>query len=398
VLSQRQQRSGNEPVWQKQGNEQVTNLRDRSGLRKLQTCATDDDLLAVRFRNSFNHRLVRGSYLLMSSYQQSSLESFLHQHDDAAWLQVIEKLLPAIHPVDQRGVRIWFAFYPLTLKAALESAAEPEKMVTDLILKGKYRLADQVDSSAEFLYGHRYWPAVKTAIAEYATTFKAASGRSLADIAGEIAALVAAKTGADKSLLTGMAAVGLMTLQHVGLDLMQRPAQVRNIAKSVSPEKVLWDRVTDDRPGLFGFLRSVDQRFTVTFNESDPEAKFAATNTQDVAMAAAADKRPHHLRDARCREGEGVIPVECRTAACGTCWVGVLSDASKVSAPNAREIEKMNEVFCYPGFTDKADSPIRLACQMRCHGNVSIVIPPWNGLLRKLSHQPRAEETVASST
>lgn len=330
----------------------------------------------------------------MSVHQHSSFESFLHQHDDAAWAQVIETLMPSIHRVDQRAVRIWFAFYPLKLRAAIESAPEPEKVARDLILKGRYRLADQVDSSTEFLYGHQYWAEVKKAVAEYAGSFTGSAGHSLAELISEIAASVAAGIGADKSLLTAITATGVMTLQHVGSELMQQPAKARIAAQTRSPEKILWDRATDDPQGFFGFLRSVDQRFTVTFNENNPEATFRVTNTQDLTMAAAEDKRPHHLTDERCGEGEGPIPVECRTAACGTCWVGVLSDPEKISAPNAREIEKMNDVFCYPGFTGEQDSPIRLACQVRCQGNVSIVIPPWNGLLRKLE---KREESATSS-
>ena len=46
----------------------------------------------------------------------NSFESFLQQHDDTDWLQVLFKLEPNIHPVDQRATRIWFAFFPLKLK------------------------------------------------------------------------------------------------------------------------------------------------------------------------------------------------------------------------------------------------------------------------------------------
>ena len=106
---------------------------------------------------------------------------------------------------------------------------------------------------------------------------------------------------------------------------------------------------------MFGFLRTIDKRFTVTFDERNRESKFKIVHTQDLTMAAQLDKRPHHLNDPRCKAGEGPIPVECRTAACGTCWVGVLSDASKVAEPTSREINMMNETFCYSGFTGTPD-------------------------------------------
>ena len=97
---------------------------------------------------------------------QSLFEAYLNQHDDAAWEQVIDQVWSAIHPVDQRATRIWFAFFPLKLKRALEAAPDPAKLERDLILQGAWKLGDQVDGSAHFLYGHRYWPQVKQAVVE----------------------------------------------------------------------------------------------------------------------------------------------------------------------------------------------------------------------------------------
>src|SRR5688572_26505137 len=39
--------------------------------------------------------------------------AFLAQHDDARWLRVVDRLQPAIHPVDRVATRIWLHFYPL---------------------------------------------------------------------------------------------------------------------------------------------------------------------------------------------------------------------------------------------------------------------------------------------
>src|SRR5215510_8258180 len=111
--------------------------------------------------------------------------SFLYQHDDAAWKKVVNELQWAIHPVDQRATRIWFAFYPVKLHRALANSPDSEETAKRLLLKGRYRLADQVDSSSEFMYGHRYWPAGKRAVTEYAETAK--STIPLADQIREVA-------------------------------------------------------------------------------------------------------------------------------------------------------------------------------------------------------------------
>ena len=314
----------------------------------------------------------------------NSFESFLTQHDDADWLQVLFKLEPGIHPVDRRATRIWFSFFPLKLKRAFDKAEDRRKFETDLILKGKYLLSDQVDESAHFLYGHRFWPQVKQAVANYAETsnFTTPLHEQITDVATKIAAQV----NADKSWLVGITAVAFMTLEQAGLEKMKQPAVMPVQHTSKSPEQVVSERNTDDSQGMFGFLRTVDKRFTVTFNENIPAAKFPITNMADITMAAAEDKRPYHLTDPRCKEGEGPLPVECRTCACGTCWVGVLSDTAKLSPPTAREIDKATTVFCYDGFTGEKDSPIRMACQVKCYGNATIVIPPWHGQLRKLKN------------
>lgn len=311
-----------------------------------------------------------------------SLETFLAGHSDADWLQVLFKLEPRIHQVDRRATRIWFAFFPLKLYRAWEAAADKKVFERDLILKGNYLLANQVDDSAHFLYGHRYWPQVKAAVANWVAN--SGSTAAVQDQILQVAGEVAGKLNLDVSLLVGITAVAFMTLVQTGLSKMQEPAVMTRNHSTASADDVLRKRNAEPGQGIFSFLRSVDKRFTVTFDEDRSEARFKVVNMQDITMAAAEDKRPHHLSDPRCREGEGPIPVECRTCACGTCWVGVLSDTSKLSAPAAREIDKVTNVFAYEGFTEDKDSPIRMACQVKCYGNVSIVIPPWHGVLQKL--------------
>jgi len=120
----------------------------------------------------------------------------------------------------------------------------------------------------------------------------------------------------------------------------------------------------------------------VTFDENDPAATFPLIHNQEIASAAQADKRDYRSRDPRCTPGEGPIPVECRAASCGTCWVGVLGGAGKLSPVNERDEGRRMKVFGYSD-TDGAQPLIRLSCQARARGAVSIVIPPWNGVFGK---------------
>ena len=150
-------------------------------------------------------------------------QSFLKQHDAAAWQRTLETLLPDIHEVDRDATQIWFHFFPLELAEAIAETDDLAQLVLTLRLEGNFRLADQVDSSHWFLYGHRYWPQVKAAIIERAESSAAPSSLELAALVREIARTSAAGPGeqdtacADESLVLGIAAVGLMTLQQVGL-------------------------------------------------------------------------------------------------------------------------------------------------------------------------------------
>jgi ferredoxin len=324
----------------------------------------------------------------------SLFQVFLDQHDDAAWGQVIASLRPAIHPADQVATRIWFAFFPLKLRRALALSPDPARAARELLLSGKYRLADQIDSSAHFLYGHRYWPEVKSAVSAYAASATAPASLALGEQILEVACRSAERLKVDPALLVGITAVAFMTLQQVGWEAFQQTTAAAAATKRMrSPEQILRERARDDRQGLFGFLRTVDQVFTVTFDERDPGATFKVINMQDLATAAAKDRRDYRSRDPRCIEGP--IPVECRTAACGTCWVGILSDPSKLSPPGEREVNKMKD-FGYAGFSPEQHSIIRLACQTKCYGNVSIVIPPWNGVIGKLSNAQVSDEVTSN--
>src|SRR5580765_8943424 len=104
---------------------------------------------------------------------ESIFYAFLNQNDDDAWQQVVSTLTPSIHPVDQVATRIWFGFFPLKLHRTLADSKNPELTARKLLLEGKYRLADQVDTSAAFLYGHLYWSDVKREVLEHAASVSA---------------------------------------------------------------------------------------------------------------------------------------------------------------------------------------------------------------------------------
>jgi hypothetical protein len=61
--------------------------------------------------------------------------------------------------------------------------------------------------------------------------------------------------------------------------------------------------------------------------------------------------------------------------------VGVLGGAGKLSDVESLEATRMKE-FGYIN-SNEAKPVIRLACMAKASGNVTIVIPPWNGIVGK---------------
>ena len=323
-------------------------------------------------------------------------ENFLRQHDEEAWSAALTALLRSIHEVDRNATQIWFSFYPLSLFEALEQAEDPEKLAQQLLIQGNYRLQDQIDSSHTFLYGHRFWPEVKYSVQEYAKEFSNTENTSLADEILSVAQQAAKRVKVDPSLMTSITAVAFMTVRQAGLPAFEAaPGKMLLDKKHArkSPADVLRERAVDDSQGLFGFLRTVDKKWTVTYDENDDHARYRLNHVQDLAWGAA-DDRSRNWRELDPRRIEGPIPVECRSASCGTCWVGVLGGAEKLSDVAVREGKKIKEF----GYIDTTEPKplIRLACQAQALGAVSIVIPPWNGVfgkyLRRRSSQMNTDE------
>lgn len=318
----------------------------------------------------------------MTNSTETPFETYLNRQGEEAWAATLTTLLRSVHEVDKHATQIWFSFYPLSLFRAFQAAPDPEQLSAQLLMKGVYHLKDQIDSSHKFLYGHRYWPEVKTAVQEFAASFNTDTA-SLSDQILKVARQVAQAGGFDQSLAVGITAVAFMTVQQAGLTAFKNAKGEtlldRKHAKK-SPEQVLRQRAVDDGQGLFGFLKTVDKKWTVNHDESDDAAKYKLNHAQDLAWGAEAD-RSRNWREIDPRRVEGPIPVECRSASCGTCWVGVLGGAEKLSDVAAREGKKIKEF----GYIDTTEPKplIRLACQAQALGAVSVVIPPWNGVFGK---------------
>ena len=321
-------------------------------------------------------------------------ETFLKQHDEESWSATLTTLLRSIHEVDRNATQIWFSFYPLSLFEALERADDAEKLAQQLLMQGNYYLKDQIDSSQTFLYGHRYWAEVKPALQKHAREFSQSETRSLADQILSVAQTAAAQAKVDQSLVIGITAVAFMTIRQAGLAAFEAAPGKMQIDKKharKSPLQVLKERAVDDSQGLFGFLKTVDKKWTITYDENDDRAKYRMNHVQDLAWGAA-DDRSRNWREVDPRRIEGPIPVECRSASCGTCWVGILGGAEKLSDVAAREGKKIKEF----GYIDTVEAKplIRLACQAQAHGAVSIVIPPWNGVFGKYLKSLREGEAT----
>jgi len=345
---------------------------------------------------------------LLKAMTETAFETFLNHNDEEAWSATLTTLLRRIHDVDKNATQIWFSFYPLGLYKAYQAADDSEALARRLLMQGNYHLRDQIDSSHTFLYGHRYWPEVKTAVQKHAAVFESNTNQSIADRVLSVAEQVAKAKKVDVSLVVGITAVAFMTFHQVGSNAFNTPGKMLIDKKHarLSPTDILQNRAKDDSQGLLGFLRTVNKKWTVTYDENDESARYRMNNIQDLAWGAA-DDQTKNWREVDPRRSEGPIPVECRSASCGTCWVGILGGAEKLSDVAAREGKKIKEF----GYIDTAEPKplIRLACQAQTHGAVSIVIPPWNGVFGKFlkaqreardANQPTsdAKDEVASTT
>jgi len=309
--------------------------------------------------------------------------SFLRHQDSAAWQRALAALTPEIHEVDRSATGIWFHFFPLDLFLALERADDREALAKKLLLEGDYRLTSQVDASAHFLYGHRFWAEVKQEVLEYAKRFDENATLDFASVTRELAQTISRHVKADASLLTGITLVAMMTLRQTGFVIFSQSSDakaIRAMHTGKKPDEIVRERERDEGQGVFGFLRTENKKWTIRYDENRDDRRFTCINAEELASGAARDQHEDwHALDAR--RSEGPIPVQCRAAACGTCWVGVIGGAEKLSPVSRLEGTAIKE-FGYIN-TDEARPVIRLACMAQAGGAASIVIPTWNGFFGK---------------
>jgi ferredoxin len=308
----------------------------------------------------------------------SRFENFLNIFTEQDWNELLQELLPAIHEVDKIPVQIWFRFHPLSLFQYLEAEEDNAAALHGFAIKGKHQIKDDIDGSHTFLYGHRYWGETKSAISSRINSFDTAT-IDLADEVKQLAKSIALSSKTDESLTIAIVAVGLMTLVQVGADAFKSSPGAVSLNKTMSsksPKQIIEQRAKDDSQGLFGFLKTVNKQYTVTFDENENRT-FKAVLDQEIATAAA---KIDFLTDDRCSEGP--IPVECRSAACGTCWVGIISGKERLA--ELEELErKALKTFGYNPKDNDSRPFIRLGCRAKVHGAVTITIPAWNGVYGK---------------
>lgn len=321
----------------------------------------------------------------MAVLEQSQLLGFLEGQSQKEWLGTLDELGPSMHSVDRDATRIWFAFWPLELKEALESPEGADEMARDMDLEGEWRLEEQIDSAVAFLYGAHYWAPVKKAVLGHGE-----GGASLAETIRTIANTVAETEKVDVGLVLGITAIGLMTLGQLGQEAFEKT--VDNSAEGEllpkNPERVIARRKRESRDGLLTFLKGINRRWEVRWNERTNNGTFRAVTGQDIAMAG--DAAEGEYRSLDYRRIAGPVPVECRVGSCGYCWVGLLEGRENLSEISDYERERL-AYFGYDTINDENDKHplIRLSCQSQCHGDVTLAISPWNGELERRHHQGR---------
>ncbi len=312
----------------------------------------------------------------------TNLETYLAKFNGSEWLSAVDEVLPIVHEVDKNALQIWFRFYPLDMHRFVEAAEDRDATLHGFAMQGNFELKDQIDTSHYFFYGHRYWKTVKAAIEAETAVFTDQTPTLVEEIKA-IAMLVAEKLSVERQMVNAIVAVGLATLNQVGVEAfkaatceVEKPTGIM----SKSPNAVIAERAKDKSQGLLGFLKTINKKFAIHYANGRVEGEFDIMNEQEISGASALDRSQNwHEQDERC--WEGVVPVECTSAACGTCWIGVLGGEEKLSPVTPREIRSM-KVFGYN--MPEGEKPfIRLACQAKAYGDASIVVPPWNAVFGK---------------
>ena len=234
-------------------------------------------------------------------------------HSEESWEKTLDALLPLIHPVDQDATRIWFTFRPLRLSHILNQSEGLDRRLLTLEMEGRYWLKEQLDSSLRFLFAFQYWPTVKAAVHSFAESLTSCSD-SLETQIREVAKTLASDLKIPESHLIGITAASFMALQQIGLPALATASAEASVRRS-SPDRFLRAQVKK-RIRLFSFLKTVNSKHAVVFDERNKKCRFQAMTGQDLSMAAGMDRRDYQSADPRCSEGP--IPFQCRTRKSGS--------------------------------------------------------------------------------
>jgi ferredoxin len=307
--------------------------------------------------------------------------SDLMEFSDSAWTKAVESTLDRVHPVDRDALQIWFAFWPIRMKQLMDQAENPEVMAADILLRGDWRLENHIDSSHWFLFGHRYWPTVRTCLLEQISQSSGGQPDQWPDVLRKVTSAVANKSSTSEALVQAMVLIGLRTLQQVGETAFLKGSGTWRQRKAQDPDQVLKQRNGSDQSGWWRFGKK--REFQVRFDEDQSEAQFPVMSQQILTAAAANDLRVYPTEDLRCLPGEGPIPIECRSGKCSKCWVGVLGGNQNLDEVSDFERRRLILFGFLPPENTESRPLIRLACQAATTGSCSIVIPTWNASMGK---------------
>ncbi len=266
-----------------------------------------------------------------------TLEAHLARFSPAEWDTAVDTLAPEIHPIDIDATRVWLAFFPIETPAARADA------------RAKGRLAEHIDSSHTFLYGHRYWPQARRAVLALAA--EASYPDALTEIITRVADHASRTSSVDRDQLIGIAIVGLMTLRQCGIEKFGSGNGVVLLPMNVearSIRQVLRRRRLQRKQGLRGILGGRRNRFRMTFDENVPGAMFNVIAGESLASSA-----PQ-----------------------GTSLIGVLAGADRLSPIDpATEGKELQALGCAQPRSATGAPIIRLVRHARPHGDVTFVIP-----------------------
>ena len=302
---------------------------------------------------------------------------WLTKLEQGAWDRTVEEILPALHEVDRLPLKIWFAWWPIKLGEGLSRAPDLDVLERDWQLEGQFSLADQLPQTIQIFYAAFCWQEVARSTLEWAQADGEPPQTDLSNLLMDRAKEVARLAKIDVGLVLPLQAVAFMALRQVGSQPLRKGWSAAR--RSLTPAKLFDQRQREPRAGIFSFLRNADRQHSVCFDEVSGD-RFKAYQDQDLSMASAMDTRDHTVRDPRCTEGP--IPFQCRSGFCGSCWIGVIGGKERLASITEYEKKRLR-YFGYMSAQEEPGThpPIRLACQAACQGSVTILVPPWNGVL-----------------